>query len=90
VLAFWLGVYIYFMQSSDWREIQALVAQNPEIQTKVGKIKEITLGPFPFMYRFSGDAAEATLCITAIGDAGKYRATIDFEKINGKWSPSRT
>jgi hypothetical protein len=86
ILAFWWGGYFYFKGSSDWQDVQALVSKSPEIQSKVGEIKKISVAPFPFMYRFSGEQASATLRITVLGTAGEYSATIDARRRDGVWS----
>ena len=86
ILAFWWGGYFYFKGSSDWQDVQALILKSPEIRAKVGEIKEISVGPFPFMYRFSGEQARATLRITVLGTAGEYSATIDAQRRDGVWS----
>jgi hypothetical protein len=86
ILAFWWGGYFYFRGSSDWQEVQALIFQKPEIRARVGEIKQISVGPFPFMYRFSGDYAKATLRVTVTGTNGEYQATIDAERRGGIWA----
>jgi hypothetical protein len=86
IFAFWWGGYSYFMGSSDWREVQTLISQSPDVQARVGEIKEITVSPFPFMYRFSGDYAKATLRVTVKGANGEYRATICAERRGGIWA----
>jgi hypothetical protein len=88
ILAFWWGGYFYFKGSSNWQEVQSLIAQRPEVRAKVGEIKEISIGPFPFMYRFSGEYAKATLRVTVKGTNGEYRATIDAERRGGIWALS--
>lgn len=86
ILAFWWGGYFYFKGSSDWQEVQTLISQSPDVRARVGEIKEITVSPFPFMYRFSGDYAKATLRVTVKGTNGEYRATIDAERRGGIWA----
>lgn len=85
VLTFWWGGYFYFKGSSDWQAVQALLSADPAIRAKVGDIKSISVGPFPFMFRFSGDYVKATLRITVIGTAGEHRATVDVERRGGVW-----
>ncbi len=86
ILVFWWGGYLYFKGSSDWQDVQTLISDNPVIRAQVGEIKEISVGPFPFMYWFSGDQAQATLRVTVLGSAGVYRATISAKRKNGVWS----
>ena len=88
ILAFWWGGYFYFRNSSDWQDVQALVSRSSEIQAKVGEIKDISVRPFPFMYRFSGQQASATLSITVLGTTGEYSKTIDVQRQDGVWSLS--
>lgn len=86
ILAFWWGGYSYFKSSSDWQEVQALLSADPTIRAKVGDVKVISFAPFPFMYRFSGDYARATLRVTVVGSSGEYRATIEVERRGGAWA----
>lgn len=86
ILAFWWGGYLYFKSSSDWQDVQTLISDNPAIRAEVGEIVEISVGPFPFMYRFSGAEAQATLKVTVLGTAGVYRATIRVKRKHGVWS----
>ena len=86
VLAFWWGGYFYFKGSSDWQQVQALLAADPAIRAKVGNVKEISVAPFPFMYRFSGDYVRATLRVTVIGSNGEHQATIEVERRSGTWT----
>lgn len=88
IVAFWLGGYSYFKASEDWSAIKKLLAENPVILLKVGQVKEITVSPIPFMYRFSGDAGSALLRINVTGSTGEHRATIELKKLNGVWSLS--
>ena len=85
ILAFWWGGFFYFKRSSDWQEVQALLAQSPEVRAQVGEVKGISVAPFPFMYRFSGDYAKATLKVTVTGTNGEYRRTVDAERRSGTW-----
>lgn len=90
VLAFWWGGYFFFTGSSDWREIQAVLTTDPGIRAKVGDVKSISVAPFPFMYRFSGDYVRATLRVTVVGTVSEYRTTIDAERRAGTWSVQGT
>lgn len=85
VLVFWWGGYLYFKGSGDWLEIQALLSTDPAIRAKVGEVKTMSIAPMPFMYRFSGDHAKATLRVTVIGNRGEHRATIEAERRSGRW-----
>lgn len=85
VLVFWYGGYLYFKGSRDWQEIQALLAVDPGIHTAVGDVRAISLAPMPFMYRFSGDYAKATLRVTIVGTKGEYRSTVEAERRAGRW-----
>jgi hypothetical protein len=86
VLVFWWGGYLYFKGSSDWQEVQLLLSADPAIRAEVGDIKEISVAPFPFMYRFSGDYVRATLRVTVVGSSGEHHATIEVERRGGTWS----
>jgi hypothetical protein len=86
VLAFWWGGYFYFKGSNDWQEVQALLSADPAIRAKVGEVKEISVAPFPFMYRFSGDHVRATLRVTVVGSNGEHRATIEVERRGSTWA----
>jgi len=86
VLVFWWGGYLHFKASDDWQEIQALLSADPAIQAKVGEVKEISVAPMPFMYRFSGDYAKATLRVTVVGNSGEHHATVEAERRSGKWA----
>lgn len=86
VLVFWLGGYFFFRGSSDWQEVQTLLSADPAIRAKVGDVKEITVAPFPFMYRFSGDYVRATLRVTVVGSIGEHRTTVDVERRSGRWA----
>ena len=86
IITFWWGGYFYFKGSNDWQAVKALISKNPEVQARVGDITEISVGPFPFMFRFSGDSAKATLRVTVKGTNGEYRATIDAERRGGVWA----
>lgn len=88
VFIFWWGGYFWFKGSSDWQEIQGLLSANPEIRAKVGDVKEISVSPLPFMYRFSGDNANATLRVTVVGSSGEYRATVEAARRGGRWALS--
>lgn len=52
VLVFWWGGYFWFKGSSDWQEIQSLLSADSAIRAKVGDVKEISVSPLSFMYRF--------------------------------------
>lgn len=86
VLVFWLGGYFFFKGSADWQEVKVLLATDPGVRSKVGDVREITVAPFPFMYRFSGDYVRATLRVTVTGSTGEHRTTIEVEKRGGAWS----
>jgi hypothetical protein len=86
VLVFWWGGYLFFKGSSDWHEVQALLSSDPAIRAKVGQVKEISVAPFPFMYRFSGDYVRATLRVTVVGSSGEHRATVEVERRSGRWA----
>lgn len=86
VLTFWWGGYFFFKGSSDWREIQALLAADQAIRAQVGDVRSISVAPLPFMYRFSGDNARATLRITVVGAKGEYSATVDAIRRGGVWA----
>lgn len=88
LLAFWFGGFAYFKSSDDWQEIQTLLAQSPTVTSKVGHVREITISPMPFMYRFSGNSGSATLRISITGSLGEYRMTIEAKKTSGVWSLS--
>jgi len=86
VLVFWWGGYSFFKGSSDWQEVQALLSADPAIRAKVGDVKEISVAPFPFMYRFSVAYVRATLRVTVVGSVGEHRATVDVERRSGRWA----
>ena len=86
VLAFWWGGYFYFKRSSDWQEVQAFLSADPVIRARVGEVKEISVAPLPFLYRFSGDYARATLRVTVVGSAGVHKSTVEVERRAGKWA----
>jgi hypothetical protein len=86
ILAFWWAGYSYFRGSADWQEVQSLITASPVVQSRVGEVTEISLGPFPFAYRFSGDYAKVTLRVTVKGTDGEYRATISAERRGGTWA----
>lgn len=88
VLVFWWGGYFYFKGSSDWQEIQVILSSDPAILAQVGEIKEISVSPMPFTYRFSGDYSKATLRITVVGTRGEHHAKIEAERRNGRWALS--
>jgi len=88
ILVFWWGGFFYFKGSSDWQEIQALLSADPAIRAEVGEVKEISVAPMPFMYRFSGDYAKATLRVTVVGSKGEHRGTIEAERRSGRWALS--
>lgn len=85
ILAFWWGGFFYFKSSSDWEDVQTLLAHSPEIRALVGEVKRISVDPLPFTYRFSGDYAQATLKVTLTGTNGEFQRTIDLEKRSGSW-----
>lgn len=85
ILVFWWGGFLYFKGSNDWQEIRALLATDRAIRAEVGEVKEISVAPIPFMYRFSGDYAKATLRVTVIGSKGEHSGTIDAERRSGRW-----
>lgn len=85
VVVFWYGGYLYFRGSSDWQEIQTLLTVDPAIQMAVGEVRGVSLAPLPFMYRFSGDYAKATLRVTVVGTKGEYQSTVEAERRAGRW-----
>ena len=86
VLTFWWGGFLFFKESSDWREIQALLAADHAVRARVGDVRSISVAPLPFMYRFSGDYARATLRITVVGPKGEYSATVGAIRRGGIWA----
>jgi hypothetical protein len=90
IFLFWVGGFFYFKSTDDWQKIKILLGKLPEVQEKVGVVEEITLSPFPFSYRFSGDTASAKLNVSVKGNIGKTKFQGQYEKKNGEWvSPPR-
>lgn len=85
IVGFWIGGHAYFRTSSDWSDIQALIVDDPGIRQRVGEVKEISVRIFPFMYRFSGDSADATIRIGVVGSTGTFTNTIRATRRNGMW-----
>lgn len=86
ILGFWMGGYAYFKTSSDWSDIQALVADDPDIRQRIGEVGDISVGIFPFMYRFGGDSADATIRVGVVGSTGTLTSAYKAKRGNGVWS----
>ena len=88
-MAFWLGGYAYFVGSSDWRLAKEAIVNSETVTSEVGMVTDISVSPFGFSYRFSGQWAEAELRLLVRGDAGESRFKANLEKSDGEWELGR-
>jgi hypothetical protein len=88
-VGFWLGGYSYFRYSDEWPAAQQVISNSDFVTSSVGKVRKIELSPFGFYYRFSGDWAQARVCIVVTGDKAEARFKADVEMVNGRWSLKR-
>jgi len=85
VVGFWLGGYSYFRYSTDWSAAQQLIAKSEPVTSRVGNVTDVSVSPFGFLYRFSGDWATANATVTVTGDRGKGRFRVELEMVDGRW-----
>lgn len=85
-LGFWLGGYTYFIRSDDWRFAQKTISESEAVKSSVGQVREISVSPFWFSYRFSGQWGQARLRLLVRGDKGEAKFRADLEKSRGQWT----
>lgn len=85
LLLFWVGGFLYFKNSEDWKEIRTIVANSSSVREQVGTVSHVSVSLFPFSYKFSGEWARARLSMTIKGAKGELELTQQFEKKNGRW-----
>jgi len=85
-VGFWLGGYVYFINSDDWYLAQKTISASETVISSVGPVKEISVSPFGFSYHFSGEWGRAKLNLLIRGDSGEAKFKADLEKSNGKWT----
>lgn len=88
-IGFWLAGYFSFKTSSDWAEVQQMLSESGPIHSRVGPVKDISLSPFDFYYRFSGTWAEARLHITVHGANGVAHFEAELRKSSNMWEVVR-
>ena len=84
-ITFWLGGYAYFVGSDDWHVAQETIVNSKIVTSEVGKVEDISVSPFGFSYRFSGQWGEARLRLLVRGDSGEAKFKAVLEKSKGKW-----
>lgn len=84
-IGFWLSGYTYFVNSDNWHVAQETIANSKIVTSEVGNVKDISVSPFGFSYRFSGQWEQAKLRLLVRGDLGKSKFKAVLEKSKGKW-----
>ncbi len=85
-LGFWVGGYAYFINSDDWYLAQKTISTSETVASSVGPVRDISVSPFGFSYRFSGEWGQAKLRLLVHGDKGEAKFKADLEKSKGKWT----
>lgn len=84
-IGFWLGGYAYFTHSEEWHSAQELVSTSEIVSARVGKVQNISVSPFGFFYRFSGDSGDAKLTLTVRGTNGQAKFKAEMRMSRGTW-----
>lgn len=85
-VGFWLGGFLYFVNSDEWDLAKESISASEIVTSDVGHVKEISVSPLGFSYRFSGDWGQAKLRLLIRGDRGEGKYAAELEKTHDNWT----
>lgn len=85
-VGFWLGGFLHFVNSDEWYLAKESISTSEIVTSDVGHVKEISVSPLGFSYRFSGDWGQAKLRLLIRGDRGEGKYAAELEKTDDNWT----
>jgi hypothetical protein len=85
ILAFWIGVYTYFVNSEDWVSIESVIKKTDVVTTRVGRVQKIETSPFGYSYSSDGMWATARFKLTITGEKDVALFRVEIEKSDNVW-----